>query len=48
MNIVGYSFSRTMATELITKELENAYHKQRPAKELILHSDLGTQYTREE
>jgi len=46
--IVGYSFGRTMTTELITKALENAYHIQQPAEGLIFHSDLGTQYTSDE
>ena len=46
--IVGYSFSRTMTTELITKALENAFYVQKPDKNLIFHSDLGTQYTSDE
>src|SRR5690625_3548782 len=46
--IIGYSFSRTMTTELITKALENAYHIQQPAEGLIFHSDLGAQYTSDE
>ena len=46
--IIGYSFSRTMTTELITKSLENAYHTQKPGEGLIFHSDLGTQYTSDE
>jgi len=46
--IVGYSFSRTMTTDLIINALDNAYHIQRPEKELIFHSDLGTQYTSDE
>src|SRR5699024_482791 len=46
--IVGYSFSRTMTTELITKALENAYDMQKPDNGLIFHSDLGTQYTSDE
>jgi len=43
--IVGYSFSKTMTTELIIHALENAYQTQKPDKGLIFHSDLGTQYT---
>lgn len=43
--IVGYSFSRTMTTDLIIKALENAYYAQKPDEGLIFHSDLGTQYT---
>ena len=46
--IVGYSFSRTMTTELITQALENAYYTQKPGEGLIFHSDLGTQYTSDE
>lgn len=44
--IVGYSFFRTMTTDLIIKALEeNAYYSQKPDEGLIFHSDLGTQYT---
>ena len=46
--IVGYSFARSMTTDLITKALDNAYYSQKPAKGLIFHSDLGTQYTSDE
>lgn len=38
--IVGYSFLRSMTTDLITKALENAYHSQKPDNGLIYHSDL--------
>lgn len=43
--IVGYSFSRSMTTELVIKALENACSTQKPSKGLIFHSDLGSQYT---
>lgn len=43
--IVGYSFSRTMTTDLITKALENAYDSQNPSDGVVFHSDLGSQYT---
>ncbi|MFC0472215.1 IS3 family transposase [Halalkalibacter kiskunsagensis] len=46
--IVGYSFSKTMTTDLVIKALANAYSTQVPAAGLILHTDLGTQYTSEE
>src|SRR5690625_7739467 len=46
--IIGYSFSRTMTTELITKALENAYHTQKPDEGLIFHSDLDTHCTSDE
>src|SRR5699024_12617073 len=43
--IVGFSFDRMMTTEVVIKALQNAYHTQQPAKGLIFHSDLGSQYT---
>ena len=43
--IVGYSFSRSMTTDLVMTALENAYSIQKPAKGLLLHTDLGSQYT---
>jgi putative transposase len=43
--MVGYSFSRTMTTDLVIKVLGNAYSVQKPAKGLLLHTDLGSQYT---
>ncbi|WLR41215.1 IS3 family transposase [Bacillus carboniphilus] len=46
--IIGYSFSKTMTTDLVTKALDHAYETQFPKKELIFHSDLGSQYTSEE
>jgi len=46
--IIGYSFSRNMTTNLVVKVLENAYYTQTPSEGLILHTDLGTQYTSQE
>ncbi|MCQ6274874.1 IS3 family transposase [Bacillus sp. V3B] len=46
--IVGYSFSRTMTTDLVIKALDNAYQTQQPSKGLTIHTDLGSQYTSEE
>ena len=46
--IIGYSFSRNMTPNLVVKALENAYHTQKPSEGLILHTDLGTQYTSQE
>lgn len=43
--IIGYSFSRTMTTELVSKALRNAYHIQKPKEGLVFHSDLRSQYT---
>ncbi|WP_371932717.1 IS3 family transposase [Bacillus carboniphilus] len=46
--IIGYAFSKTMTTDLVIKALNHAYETQSPKKELIFHSDLGSQYTSEE
>lgn len=46
--VVGYSFSRSMTTELVIQALANACDTQRPKNGLILHTDLGTQYTSDE
>ncbi len=43
--IIGYSFGKSMTTELVMKALKNAYDTQKPGKDLILHTDLGSQYT---
>lgn len=43
--IVGYSFSKSMDTEIVISALDNAYKSQRPIGPIIFHSDLGTQYT---
>ena len=43
--IVGYSMSKNIDTTLALKALDNAYKLQKPKKGLILHSDLGSQYT---
>ncbi|WP_238456063.1 IS3 family transposase [Lederbergia galactosidilytica] len=43
--VIGYSFGRSMTTELVEKALENAYVTQKPNDGVIFHSDLGSQYT---
>ena len=43
--VIGYSFSRSMTTEMVKKALENAYVTQKPNDGVIFHSDLGSQYT---
>ena len=43
--IVGYSMSKNIDTKLAIKAIENAYILQKPDENLILHSDLGSQYT---
>jgi putative transposase len=46
--IIGYSFSTSMTTELVLQALENAIDVQQPDEGLILHTDLGSQYTSED
>jgi len=46
--IIGYSFSRSMTTELVLQALDNAVSVQQPKPGLILHTDLGSQYTSED
>ncbi|WP_434218677.1 IS3 family transposase [Peribacillus simplex] len=46
--IVGYSFSRSMTTELVIKAFDNAHSSQKPSEGLVLHTDLGSQYTSSE
>ncbi len=46
--IVGYSFSKSMTASLVVKSLDNAVLAQSPSENLILHTDLGTQYTSDE
>jgi putative transposase len=46
--IIGYSFSRNMTTELALQAVRNAVKSQCPSGPIILHSDLGSQYTSSE
>ncbi len=39
------SFSKQMTTDIIVQALKNAYVSQRPKDKVILHTDLGSQYT---
>lgn len=43
--IIGYSFSKTMDTEMAINAVANAIKSQKPPTQVILHSDLGSQYT---
>lgn len=46
--IIGYSMSKFIDTTLALQAVKNAIKLQKPAKPLILHSDLGCQYTSSE
>lgn len=43
--IIGYAYSKTMKAELAVKAIENACLNVKETTGIILHSDLGTQYT---
>ncbi len=43
--IIGYAYGTTMTAELAVKAVENACLNVRDTKGIILHSDLGSQYT---
>ncbi|WP_404282578.1 IS3 family transposase [Fructilactobacillus sanfranciscensis] len=43
--IIGYSFSKKMDTDLVLKALENAVKNRTITGDLIIHTDLGSQYT---
>ena len=45
--IVGYKFGRKMTVDLVIEALDHAVQAQNPAPGLIIHTDLGTQYTSE-
>ena len=43
--IIGYAMSKSIDTTLALQAVKNAIKLQKPTKPLILHSDLGCQYT---
>jgi len=45
--IVGYKFGRKMTVDLVLEAFDNAVAAQNPAPGLIVHTDLGSQYTSE-
>ncbi len=46
--VVGYKFARKMTVELVLEAMEIAIQVQHPTPGLIVHTDLGTQYTSED
>ncbi|GIN87568.1 hypothetical protein J6TS2_39540 [Heyndrickxia sporothermodurans] len=47
-SVMDLHSSRKMTTDIVIKALKNAYPTQNPSKKLILHTDLGSQYTSKE
>lgn len=43
--IIGYAMSKTIDTTLALQAVKNAVRLQKPTNKLVLHSDLGCQYT---
>ncbi|RDG07023.1 IS3 family transposase, partial [Enterococcus faecium] len=46
--IIGYHFDRNMTTVIVEKALEDAVSNRNVENGLILHTDLGSQYTSNE
>lgn len=46
--IIGWAYSTTMTAELVVKAVDNACLNVPDSSGIILHSDIGTQYTREQ
>jgi putative transposase len=45
--VVGFSVNDHMRVELVSEALSSAYWRERPEKDLLLHSDRGSQYASE-
>lgn len=43
--IVGWAMGNRMQDQLVTDAFNQAYHRERPKKGLIVHTDQGSQYT---
>lgn len=43
--IIGYAFDKVMDADIAIRAVKNAYECQKPGNQVILHSDLGSQYT---
>lgn len=41
--IIGYSYGKTMDADLVTEAIKNAQMKEKLKKQVIFHSDLGSQ-----
>lgn len=44
--VIGYSLNERMTAKLVCDALNMAIRNQKPAKDLIVHSDRGSQYCR--
>ena len=45
LKIIGWEYSTSMTDNVAIKAIEKAYYNRKPTKELIFHSDRGSQYT---
>lgn len=43
--IIGYAYGTDMTNSLVITALKKAYYSQKPNKQLVFHTDLGSQYT---
>ncbi len=45
--MIGYQFACKMTVDMVLEAMENAVQAQNPGPGVIVHTDLGTQYTSE-
>ena len=43
--IIGWAMDKRMTTDLVARAMQRAITLRKPSKELIFHSDRGSQYT---
>ncbi|WP_270293529.1 IS3 family transposase, partial [Enterococcus casseliflavus] len=46
--IIGYTYAKQMATDIVLNALDSAIKNQQPKEDLIIQTDLGSQYTSKE
>lgn len=45
LSLIGYSYSTSMNSNLVVNSLKNAISRRKPLSNLLVHTDLGSQYT---
>lgn len=48
LKIIGWSYNKNITAKLATQAVKNAYLNMPDTEGIILHSDLGSQYTSDE
>ncbi|MDN3484459.1 DDE-type integrase/transposase/recombinase [Pseudoalteromonas sp. APC 3224] len=44
-HIIGWYIDKGLTTDLVSKAMMKAYNLRQPSKDLVFHSDRGSQYT---